>query len=81
MSLDDGAPWFTVELEGVVLHVPIGEGKVFTLPMTPDGLHALIGEAVEKASLLKLPDVQKKIANKVVDMAVDWLARRAGRKA
>lgn len=76
MSVDDGAPWFTVEIDGVVLHVPIGEGKTFLLPMTPDGLHALIGEAVEKASLLKLPDVQKKIANKAVDLVVDWLANR-----
>lgn len=80
MSLDDGAPWFTVELEGVLLHVPIGEGKVFCLPMTPDGLHALIGEAVEKASLLKLPDVQKKIATKAIDLAIDWFNNRKPKK-
>lgn len=76
MSLDDGAPWFTVEIDGVVLHVPMGEGKTFLLPMTPDGLHALIGEAVEKASLLKLPEVQKKIGGKLLELGIDWLAKR-----
>jgi hypothetical protein len=73
---ENRAPWFTVELDGVLLHVPLGEGKTFTLPMTADGLHALIGEAVEKASLLKLPDVQKKIGTKAVELLVDWFRNR-----
>ena len=69
-------PWFTVELDGVVLHVPLEEGKVFTLPMTTEGAYALIGELAEKLELLKLPDVQKKIGVKAVELLVDWLGRR-----
>lgn len=76
MTAENGAPWFTVELQGVVLHVPTGEGKVFTLPMTPDGAYALIGELSEKLDLLKSPDVQKKIAEKAAGFLIDWFAKR-----
>lgn len=77
---ENGAPWFTVEFDGVLLHVPIGEGKTFTLPMTVDGFHALIGEAVEKAALLKIPDIQKKVGTKAVELVIDWLANRKGKR-
>lgn len=73
---ENRSPWFTVELDGVLLHVPMAEGKTFTLPMTVDGFHALIGEAVEKAALLKRPDIQKKVGIKAVELVVDWLANR-----
>lgn len=68
-------PWFTLELDGVVLNVPIGEGKVFTLPMTSDGLYALIGEAVERWTQLKgNTDLQKKLATKAAGWLIDRLA-------
>lgn len=71
------APWFTVELDGVMLHVPLGEGKVFELPMTPEGLYALLGEGVEQFAKLKTDrELQKKIAGKLVDVGLDWLAKR-----
>lgn len=76
MTAANGAPWFTVELDGVVLHVPLGDGKVFTLPMTPDGAYALIGELSEKLDLLKTPAVQKKIAAKALDLLFDWIEKR-----
>lgn len=72
----EGLPWFTVELDGVVLHVPLEEGKVFTLPMTPDGAYALIGELAQKLDLLKTPAVQKKLASKALDLLFDWMAKR-----
>ncbi len=68
-----GAPWFTVELDGVMLHVPMEDGKTFTLPMTTEGAYALLGELAAKLELLKLPDVQKKIGEKAVGLLVDWV--------
>lgn len=80
MTVEDGMPWFTVELQGVVLHVPLEPGKVFTLPMTPDGAYALIGELAQKLDLLKTPAVQKKIASKALDLVIDWIANSKGKK-
>ena len=68
-------PWFTLELDGVLLHVPMGEGKVFTLPMSSDGLYALIGEAVERWSALKgNAELQKAIASKAANWLIDRIA-------
>jgi hypothetical protein len=68
-------PWFTLELDGVLLHVPMGDGKVFTLPMTSEGLYALIGEAVERWTALKgNSDLQKTIASKAASWLIDRLA-------
>lgn len=68
-------PWFTVELDGVVLNVPMGEGKIFTLPMTSDGLYALIGDGVERWTHLKgNTELQKKMVQKVGGWLIDRLA-------
>lgn len=70
-------PWVTVDSAGLWLHVPEvdGSGSRAVL-LSPDSVHVLIGELAEKAELLKTPDVQKKIASKLVSFGVDWLASR-----
>lgn len=74
---DPTRPWFTLELEGVLLHVPLGDGKVFTLPMTPDGLHALIGEAIEQWEKLKgNTELKKQIATKAASWLIDRIVGR-----
>lgn len=73
-------PWFTLELDGVLLHVPLGDGKVFVLPMSADGLYALIGEGVERWTALKgNTDLQKHLATKAAGWLIDRLAGRAKR--
>jgi len=70
-------PWFSVELDGVVLHVPLRDGSVFTVPMTPEGFFALIGEAVERLDAFKAsPDLQKRVLGKALELGIDWLAKR-----
>jgi hypothetical protein len=71
------APWFTVELDGVILHVPLGEGRVFTLPMSADGAYALLGELAEQLARLKGDrELQRKLGAKAVDLVIDWAAKK-----
>ena len=69
-------PWISVELGGAVLHVPMKEGQVFTLPLTTEGMYALIGQAAEYVGTLKNPDVQKTLGVKAVGFLIDWFAGR-----
>lgn len=81
MSTEDGRPWVTVELDGLVAHFPLSDGGVFTVPLTPDGAYALIGELVERVDALKKsPELQKKLASKAVDIAIDWWTKRKSRR-
>lgn len=73
----NGAPWVTVELGGAVLHVPLSEGKTFTMPLTPDGAYALLGTLAEYVGTLKTPEVQRQLGIKALDLAINWFAGRA----
>ena len=48
--------------------------------MSADSGHVLIAEIVEKAELLKDPEVQKKIATKGVGLLIDWAQKKWGKK-
>lgn len=68
-------PWVTVELDGVVLHVEMREGEVFTLPLNADGAYALIGELAEKLTQLKgNTELQKQVVTKAAGWLIDRLA-------
>lgn len=72
-----GAPWVTLELEGLVLHVPLSDGSIFALPLTPDGAYALLGELAERLQQLKTDTAfQKKVAGFIAEKAIGWLAKR-----
>ena len=70
-------PWVTVEIDGVVLHVELEEGKVFTLPLNADGAYALLGELAQRLAELKgNTELQKRIANKAAGWLIDRWAKR-----
>jgi hypothetical protein len=77
MTQKQAHPWVTVDGAGAWVHIPEVDGSgTRAVLLSPDSVHVLIGELAEKAELLKTPDVQKKIASKLVSFGIDWLARR-----
>lgn len=70
-------PWVTVDGAGLWIHVPSTDGTgTRAVLVNTDSVHVLIGELAEKSELLKTPDVQKKIATRLVSFGIDWIARR-----
>jgi len=77
MTQKQSRPWVTVDAAGMWLHIPAADGLgTRAVLLSPDSVYTLIGELAEKAELLKTPDVQKRLATKVVSIGIDWLARR-----
>lgn len=70
------SPFVTVNEAGLWVHVPQRDGGTKAVNVSADSGHVLIAEIVEKAEMLKDPDIQKKIASKGVGLLVDWLQKR-----
>jgi len=69
----------TVNEAGLWVHVPQRDGGTKAVNVSADSGHVLIAEIVEKAELLKDPEIQKKIASKGVGLLVDWIQKRMSR--
>lgn len=67
------SPFVTFNEAGLWVHVPQRDGGTKAVNVSADSGHVLIAEIVEKAELLKDPEIQKKIAAKGVGLLVDWL--------
>ena len=72
-------PYVTVDHAGLWVHVPQRDGGTKAVNVSADSGHVLIAEIVEKAEMLKDPEVQKKIASKGVGLLVDWLQKKWGK--
>lgn len=70
------SPFVTVNEAGLWVHVPQRDGGTKAVNVSADSGHVLIAEIVEKAELLKDPEIQKKIASKGVGLLVDWLQKK-----
>jgi hypothetical protein len=73
-------PFVSVNEAGLWVHVPQSDGGTKAVNVSADSGHVLIAEIVEKAELLKDPEVQKKIATKGVSFLIDWAQRKWGGK-
>jgi len=73
------SPFVTVNEAGLWVHVPQRDGGTKAVNVSADSGHVLIAEIVEKAELLKDPEIQKKIASKGVGLLVDWIQKRMSR--
>jgi len=73
-------PMVTVDAAGVWLHLPDPDGPgTRAVLLSQDSAHALIGELAGKLELLKTStEMQKKLASKIAELAIDWIARRRG---
>jgi hypothetical protein len=69
-------PFVTVDASGLWVHVPQRDGGTKAVNVSADSGHVLLAEIVEKAEMLKDPDVQKKIASKGVGLLIDWAQRK-----
>lgn len=74
------SPFVTVNEAGLWVHVPQRDGGTKAVNVSADSGHVLIAEIVEKAELLKDPEIQKKIASKGAGLLIDWVQRRWGSK-
>ncbi len=74
------SPFVTVNEAGLWVHVPQRDGGTKAVNVSADSGHVLIAEIVEKAEMLKDPEVQKKIASKGAGLLIDWLQKRWGAK-
>jgi len=73
-------PFVTVDGAGLWVHVPQRDGGTKAVNVSADSGHVLIAEIVEKAEMLKDPEIQKKIATKGVGFLIDWAQRKWGSK-
>lgn len=73
-------PFVTVDGAGLWVHVPQRDGGTKAVNVSADSGHVLIAEIVEKAEMLKDPEVQKKLASKGVGLLVDWLQSKWSKK-
>lgn len=73
-------PYVTVDHAGLWVHVPQSDGNTKAVNVSADSGHVLLAEIVEKAELLKNPEVQKKIATKGVGLLIDWAQKKWGSK-
>lgn len=73
-------PFVTFDGAGLWVHVPQRNGGTKAVNVSADSGHVLIAEIVEKAEMLKDPEVQKTIASKGIGLLVDWLQSRRAKK-